>query len=551
MPRILRQYGPLILALILLGADVGLIAWRDMRTNDGRLVYTLDDAYIHTAMARNLAEHGVYGVTRHAYGATSSSLGWTLLLAGVFALGATSLAVPLVLNVVFATATLIAVGAVLSCWKAGVAWTAAAVFGILLLVPLPVLVFSGMEHSFQCLVSLGFAFLAAEYAAVGRERTGVELARTFVLGVSAALAVMARFEGGFLVLAACVLLALRRKVWQAGLVGMMGLVPIVVSGLVSIEHGWMFLPNSVLLKGNVPDVTSVGGALRFFGWLRPMNLVRIAHVLVLIAGAAGVLAALRRRGVSLRTPQAGMALIFVGTGVLHVAMAKIGYFFRYEAYLMVLGLVALAGCLAILPRRRPAERPAWTRAAWIAGLVILAAPLLVRAAVARSRVVRATHDIYRQQVQMSRFLAAYYEGEAVAANDIGAINHFADIQCVDLWGLSTLEVARLKLEGRFDTEAIARVAGERDVRIALLYDHWFGGDRALPDTWVRVGRWWMPDNVVCGGDTVSFYAVAPGEADALREHLRAFAPTLPEDVRYLEGDAPAPPESAAPENVQS
>ena len=57
-----RRRGPVTIALSILLVAVGvLVAW-SWRHCAGHLVYALDDAYIHMAMARNLAEHGVFGV---------------------------------------------------------------------------------------------------------------------------------------------------------------------------------------------------------------------------------------------------------------------------------------------------------------------------------------------------------------------------------------------------------------------------------------------------------------------------------------------------------
>ena len=65
------------LALVVLVSQILL----GMRLTEGHWVYTLDDAYIHLAMARTLALDGVWGVALHAFAACSSSPLWTLLLA--------------------------------------------------------------------------------------------------------------------------------------------------------------------------------------------------------------------------------------------------------------------------------------------------------------------------------------------------------------------------------------------------------------------------------------------------------------------------------------
>ena len=47
------------------------------------LVYPLDDAYIHMAISKNLQQHGVWGVTRHQFSSTSSSILFTLLFSAM------------------------------------------------------------------------------------------------------------------------------------------------------------------------------------------------------------------------------------------------------------------------------------------------------------------------------------------------------------------------------------------------------------------------------------------------------------------------------------
>ena len=145
----------------------------------------------------------------------------------------------------------------------------------------------------------------------------------------------------------------------------------------------------------------------------------------------------------------------------------------------------------------------------------------------------AVSNIYEQQIQMGRFLARFYRGEAVAANDIGAIDWLADLRVLDLWGLASREVAEAKLTGRYVTATIGALARARGVRVAVIYERWLDAAGGVPREWVRAGRWRVARNVVLGDRTVAFYAVDPAEAAPLADHLRAFAAELPPGVAQL------------------
>jgi hypothetical protein len=498
-------------AVFVLAAAV-LVAW-SLRHSGGHLVYALDDAYIHMAMARNLVEHRVFGVTRYGFTSSSSSPLWTLLLETCFAIAGTRAWLPLVLNVASAVLLLAVADRVLRAHAVAPRLRLWALLAVVFLTPLPSLVMTGQEHILHAALTIAFAGLL----------TSTDATRGLVL--LAPLLTAVRYEALFLVLVGCLLLAARRQLRLALAVGGLALVPPVVYGVVSVAHGWYPLPNPVLLKG------ALGEPL--MGWHRlglvPLlggwgTLVRTPHLL-----APAILAAVTL-GARWRSPasrEGRLLLLLLGTTLLHVQYAKTGWFYRYEAYLVALGIVALTAALSGLGGvGRSRGLP-----------VLLASAALLACSVrgVRSYVETpgAVGNIHEQQIQMGRFLARFYTGQGVAANDIGAICYLADIRLLDLWGLASREVAEAKLSGRYTTPWIDERARTQGVRVAVIYERWLEAAGGVPPSWIRAGRWRVARNVVLGDRTVSFYAVDPAEAGPLAEHLRAFAAELPPTVEQL------------------
>ena len=132
---------------------------------------------------------------------------------------------------------------------------------------------------------------------------------------------------------------------------------------------------------------------------------------------------------------------------------------------------------------------------------------------------------------MARFLDTYYRGAAVAANDIGAIDYFSSTRCLDLVGLSDIEVAKMICRKTYDSSQIRQIAQRRGVKVAIVYERWYRNWGGIPAEWTKVGQWTIPNNVVCAFATVDIYAVDPREATVLRERLEAFRRKLPEGVK--------------------
>jgi hypothetical protein len=142
----IRQHWPLVVALIALATVGSALYIATILLTEGHLVYTLDDAYIHMAMAKNLVRHGVWGMTPFGFTSSSSSPLWLIMLAGVYWIVGTNDWAPLVMN--GAAAALLLLVTYMICRRSGVGpiMTSLLLLAELLLVPVVPVAFCGLEH---------------------------------------------------------------------------------------------------------------------------------------------------------------------------------------------------------------------------------------------------------------------------------------------------------------------------------------------------------------------------------------------------------------------
>jgi hypothetical protein len=500
------------------------------RQTGGHLVYALDDPYIHMAMARNVALHGVWGVTASHFTSSSSSLLWTAGVAALFRAFGVHESIPLLLNVVFGILLLrqIVLYLAQSTMQCSDAYLFMASTGIALVTPLPALVFAGQEHILHGLVNLAFVAFGASWLAQPRRPMPASATATFC--TFATLLPLIRFESLFVIGIVATLLAVQGR-WRASvLITTCGVLPVALYGALSHWYGWYWLPNSVLLKGARPDFSSTAGIVLALGGVSYSRLMQLPALAFLVSAA---LAAFILRFVhGTRDDLQWMLGIFITLTLLHAQFAQPGafWFFRYEAYLFVLGGVAVARALGewleTVGRQTQDMKTMVVQLGTI--LLFVLSPLSDRALKAMVLIPQATKNIYEQQYQMGLFLGRFYERRAVALNDIGAASFLGDIDCVDLAGLADIDVARRLLGGLFESEDVRDIAEAKDASIAIVYDSWFGN--RIPASWRRAATWTVQNNVVLGGNTVTFYALRPEELGPLRAHLNEFSPELPPSV---------------------
>jgi hypothetical protein len=538
-----QSWSPLVIVLVLYWLLTLALLGVALGNTGGKLIYPIDDTYIHMAMANNFIRDGVWGVSRNGFSSTTSSPLWTFCIALVYLLFGVNEWAPLVLGFLVGNV------AILYCFtllrkKVPPLRLTLFLSLVMLLSPLPVMALTGMEHGLHGLITLALIYSAAEELSAkdkSPRRFAVLLALSFLVTVT-------RYEGLFLVLVVGGFFLLARRIWKAVLVWAAGAASVGVYGLISAAQGWYFLPNSILLKGNIPGALSpIAGFLvhiQFNIHLAPAVLiVVIAFLLVYVWGKDRV-------GIGAREKY--LLAIFLCTALLHLQFASTDWFYRYEWYLIFVGSMILADILdPWIPEYlvEGLRNSTFDREIAVLALIVFLTFLpAVRAGNALRDYPLAARNIYEQQYQMGLFVKTYYEGRTVALNDIGAVSYLSDVRLLDLFGIASMDVTRLKREDAWSREAIAELARREDVDIVIIYKEWFPD--AIPLDWVEIGSWQIADNVVCGSDTVTFFVVTPSKqaeaVAALRDFSSRLPPTVIQSGLYLASGSPGTAESARP-----
>lgn len=533
-----RRNSFLLTAYAVWAAAASLMVLLILRQTGGHFIYNLDDAYIHMAIAKHIVQKGVYGVTPFGFSSSSSSILWPLLLAGAFRLFGDREIIPFLINLVVSG---VFIAVLYREWAAGgksTRWALGMLIGWMAFLPLGPVLFNGMETMLQAITAV--AFCAAAVRILSRSNPG----GLAPLGLLAALCAAVRYEGCFVAVAVYLLMILRRRPMAAVVVGLSAALPVVLYGVYSIHQGWSFLPNSLLIKHSgvvwTDPVSLWNMAARPF---LPITDIDFLHTPVWqsLAIALLVMLILRVRSepaISFWDARVLPAVLFLMVAVMHSIWIAGDTYFRYQAYLNAMGIWAV-GCLgAPAVNWQALRRNSAAFAASVSAAVLVAIPLGVLAFQAAWKTPVASRNIWQQQYQMGLFLREYYPRAVVAANDIGAIDYLADLHLVDLVGLADREVMQARLAGDWNgrmAESLDAVTRKAGTQIAVIYDTWFDynpetGAAAIPAQWVRVADWTIPGNVVCGGATVTWYAILPKEAAGLRSALEKFSASLPGQV---------------------
>lgn len=521
---IIKKYSALFISLSVFWITVISVYFISISSTGGVFFYTLDDAYIHMAMAKNFSLYGVWGITKYEFTSCSSSPLWTVLLSGLYFIFGVRDSIPLLLNILFSSFTALVVSVFIRKFTGSIIVQLIVLLFILFFSPFVSVVFTGLEHSMQSF----FIVLCVYYLyEVLSSETGK--INSIMLPVSVMLLTASRYEGMFAAAGIFLVLVLRKRYLTGIMVISFSFLPVLIAGLVSVAQGWYFFPNSVLLKSTFG---SAGSSSVFSGLFNPHFFqILWAYKRILLLLILPVVLIFITKKDDETSLLKSIIFVFVLTVIMQINFAKLGSLLRYEMYIMTFGI--LLNSIIMVRYLKEKSRVIKTAAyLFITAVSVLFSISTINAA---EDVPLASRNIYHMQYQMSRFINKYYKDAHIALNDIGAVNYYCDIHCLDMWGLADREVAELRRAGRYNTEEINRINRERKTEIVIIFDSWFEQYGGLPKYWYNSGTWRIQENITCGSDVISFYALEKEPFLKLDDNMWEFNSELNEKVlRYGE-----------------
>jgi len=465
------------------------------------MTYMLDDAYIHMGVAKNLAEYLIFSSDGHTISNPSSSPLWTILLTILYKItpNESFLYVPLVLNFIFIIGSiyLLSIFIELLFKKYEFYKKAIVLITLILIVPLFGVMMMGMEHSMQIFLSLAFTMIVV-----------FRLDKKYLLIVGPLL-VLTRYEMGVfvgVVLLTEVLMMknnvnkdfLKKRILYYIKVLVVSAAPIVAYGLFTkFVYDIGFFPDSVISKLTGNDqiiniyrhilVNSVNYNVKVIFFL---TFVYIASMFILFLKSIMALS---------RPNQYIVKLIYIAGGMsfFHILFSGVAPI-RYEAYLSPFIVFVIFYFLF----RKDEHMTNICEKSIMSMLLFLF--FISKVLFANITTYNAPLNIHDQQIQNANFIKKN-NIKAVGLNDLGTISYFTNAMILDLEGLGTHKIAKLKEHGEFSPQKVRELISQDNVQWVIIYDEWYKDGRYVPNKCIKIGKTKLKKNFICGDDEVSFY----------------------------------------------
>jgi len=482
---------------------------------NGQLCYALDDSFIMMAISKNFAIHNVWGLTQHEFSSTASSPLFATILAGFILIFGDQVWLPLFINVLALLGLCVWLSQAARSWNFNRWQIWILEMGLIFFMPIPVLLFGSMEHILHTWIAL-----VCFYELVDREADHNYFVYFLMGAFLSSIRYEGLFEGGLIVL-----WMWKKNKWIPGFVFGFGLIfSISILGFYSLSKGSYFLPNSLVLKGYNLNIAVYDSVLKYLMTFvekatQYHHMVALMLILVLVIGD----------NISKKYDNRIFLIFILIFNVLHFVFARYGHVYRYEGYLIGMSWVYLwkTFCQSLQIRNYNSVVDVLVESSSLTFFVILLTfGLSLRSLAAYKNGTRAMVNIYEQQVQTADFIKKYFNEKPIAAIDVGAIAYYSDCKLLDIWGLGSIELARMKMNHTYSNDRIDSLCRVKGVEIALVYKRYWDHP-----SWKKVGSWIISHNAVCAADTVDFFTLRPENAHVLKTNLVNFESQIPKTVQ--------------------
>ncbi|MCJ7934414.1 MAG: hypothetical protein MUW56_12450 [Chryseobacterium sp.] len=506
-----------------------------LSTTGNYFTYLLDDAYIHLAMAKNFAVHGVWGMTPYAFSSSSSSPVFTFILSVLISVFGNHTLLPLIFNIVSAGVLMVFLNKYyLLFFNQNKHIVLASLFTLFFAV-IHVQIVTGMEHVLQVLMVAVTIYCFQKW----RSSNFKDRLFSYAFYSSLMLLGLIRFESMFYFVSLAFVFTLTGQFKRSILVLLFGFVPILLFGIFNYPKSGYFFPNSVVIKGTLLDFSGNVPAQVINIVLKKLIINISFYKIGLFPLLISIILIYKdyRKKLNFQKVMRNNFLIITWcfTLVLHCLFGEIKGVFRYEAYLLV------AFAMILIPRLKLfVTQPLQAfKTEKITGLLVIANLLLLiyKCGYAHMVITNGSANIYEQQIQSARFLKKYYNTSNVVANDIGAICYFTDIHLLDFMGLGSKEMVYFRLKDKkpdqeFE-EFLTQYTAKNNYQLAIAYEEWLDGH--TPKNWKKVAYLEIGGkNVVLGEKHLFIYSINPEIHQSLKQNIKAFKWTQNIKVKIIE-----------------
>lgn len=519
---------------------------------EGNFIYSLDDSYIHLSLAKNFVENGNLGINPNEFVFATSSPLWTAILISIFSIIGYNELVPFYLNILIAFFIIYVFITINNKYIKNISSELLIYILIIASIPLIPMIYTGMEHLLHLLLSVIFIIITLRLKYQERER----ILNFIFLSIVTVLLTSVRYEAIFLIFASLIImLGSRVKLSYIVIVIIFASLPHLILGLYSLANGGLFFPNSILLKGYDAESDLVSILHRYF-YSGIINLTENTTLFVSFLLSLFLLFIFfirKNRKIESDTNDnlgdifkaidteydksifyKDISIIFLITTVMQIQIAKTGWFYRYEAYLIGIFLIFLLPYLVSLLTEYYKEKGTSFSKNYklyiIALSFVILLPFIHRGMESYNRLRLAPVNIYEQQYLISKFLDENYRNEPVGMNDIGVSGLITKVRVIDIYGLANNNIAKAKITGKYNPELFYEYLYGKNCKILVMFESWFIKEINYKKDLIRVATWKIDNNIVCGMDEVTFYAFDIQSAERLKLSLEKYKAKIPDTI---------------------